>query len=558
MLERLRNLIARHPAAAAFAAAALFLSLGAAGNEITRIDVRFAVMVDDLRIHGAGVFPTINGFPYPDYFSPLVLLAYLTTFGGRWINLWSLSLPAILCGSALFALVVAIGEHRRRGAGVFAAALLAMSWEFLLILLSFGIDLPVSAAAALMIWSYECHPERRRTQPLLFFLLTLLSFAVRGPLGAILFCSVTGGYLLGSRRWRDLFIAVGAGFAGTALAAAVAVRLIFRQGGGELWRIFLVWQIGSRIIADAPLYYFTSAIGSFVPVTAVGVAAAVIHRRKLLAPDFAGWLGAIVLPLLLLSIPGCKHLRYMTPTLPFFALLGAEAFPPLFRRFERAANTATAFLARALPWIVGAALLVLAALGLVLWRADFTALPNLAVGLLAAFFLGRIAAPVTENSGRIAAIGAAAMLLMTAGGFPFFNHFEGSRPTVRRIEAERAGGRIFIYRIGPDHNDLKYRLHADPDAPAKTIWIGPHRRNTWSHLQKMYDCREVAQTEFRSGDLVLLDRSREKEFRELPQIAGHFAVLRKLEGRLGHRRVALLRLEHAVPADPAAKPRAGE
>ena len=66
MLERLRNLIARHPAAAAFAAAALLLSLGAAGNEITRIDVRFAVMVDDLRIHGAGVPFTLTGLAVSD------------------------------------------------------------------------------------------------------------------------------------------------------------------------------------------------------------------------------------------------------------------------------------------------------------------------------------------------------------------------------------------------------------------------------------------------------------------------------------------------------------
>ena len=550
MLERLRNLICRHPAAATFAAAVLLLSLGAAGNEITRIDIRFAVMVGELRTRAVGVFPTINGFPYADYFSPLTLLAYFTTLGGRWINLWSLTLPSILLGGLIFALVVAIGEHRRRGLGAIAAALLAATWEFLLVLLSFGIDVPVAAATMLMLWSYECHPERR-TNPLLSFLLGVLSFAVRGPLGMILFCGVTGGYLLCSRRWRDLFAAAAAGFAGAGIAAAAAVQLIFRQGGEELWRIFLDWQINSRIDSDAPFYYFTSALGSFAPATVTAIAAAVIHRRKLASPEFAGWLGAIVLPLLLLSIPGCKHLRYMTPTLPVFALLGAEALPPVFHRFERAAEAVTGFLLRTLPWVVGGTLVLFAAAGLLLWRRDFTALPNLAVGIAAALLLARLAAPVKEFSGRLAAVGAAVMLLMTVGIFPFVNHFESARPTVRRIEALRAGGRIFIYRIGPDHNDLKYRFHADPDAPAKTIWIGSiDRRKPRNYLQKMYDCRDVSQVKFRSGDLVLLNRGHEKQFRGIRKIAGKFSVTRVLAGKLGHRDVALLRLGQRAPASP--------
>ena len=551
MLERLRNLIVRHPAAAAFAAAAVLLSFGAAGSEITRIDVRFAVMVGELRAHGAGVFPTINGFPYTDYFSPLILLAYLTTLGGRWINLWSLALPAILLGSAVFALVVAVGEHRRRGLGVIAAALLAASWKFLLILFSFGIDVPVAAATMLMLWSFECHPERR-SNPLLFFLLTVVSFAVRGPLGVILFGGATGAYLLASRRWREVLASAAAGFAGSVLAAAAAVWLIRRQGGEELWQLFLDWQIGSRMGSKtSPFYYFSSAILSFTPAAPAAVAAIVIHRRKLVTPEFAGLTCAIVLPLLLLSVPGCKHLRYMAPVLPLCALLGAKAVPPLFRRFSRAAESVTAFLHRSLPWIDCGVFVLFAAAGIFLWRGDFQALPNLAAGVLTALFLRSLAAPAEGIPARAAAIGAALMLLMTAGVFPFINHFESARPTVRRIEALRAGNRIIIYRIGPDHNDLKYRLHADSDAPAKTIWTAPRgRRKTQSYLRKMYRWRPLPQVDFRSGDLVLLNRSAEEEFRALPQIAGRFLVSPALAGKLGHVRVVLLRLERSGSAAP--------
>ena len=544
MLERLRNLIARHPAAAAFAAAAVLLSLGAAGSEITRIDVRFAVMVGEVGSYGPGVFPTINGFPYADYFSPLVLLAYLTTLGGRWINLWSLALPSILLGSLIFALVVAVGEHRRRGLGVIAAVLLAASWEFLLILLSFGIDVPVAAAVMLMLWSYECRPERRRSHPLLFFLLTLLSFAVRGPLGVILFGSVVGGYLLGSRRWRDTVAAATVGFTGTALAAAVTVGMIRRQGGEALWQLLLDWQIGSRMESDSPFYYFTNALLSFAPATLAAVAAVVLRRRKLLAPRFAGWLGAIVLPLLLLSIPGCKHLRYMTPVVPVCALLGAEAALPLLRRFGRAVGAATGRLLRVLPWVVCSIFVLLGAAGAILWRGEFGALPNFAVGILAALFLRRLAAGAERFPERIAAIGALAMLLMTVGLFPFVNHFESARPTVRRIEALRRGGRIVIYRLGPDHDDLKYRLYSDPDASAKTVWTAPQkRRKVPSYLWRMYLWRPLDKVGFRPGDRVLLAVSREEEFRSLPQIAGRFTVVRTLDGKLGHRRVVLLRLE---------------
>jgi len=544
MLERLRNLIVRHPAAAAFAAAAVLLSLGSAGTEIVRIDVRFAVMLGELRDRAPGIFPTINGFPYADYFSLWFFAAYLTTLGGRWINLWSLTLPAVLLGSAVFACVVAIGEHRRRGLGVLAAGLLAASWEFLLVLLSFGIDVPVTAAAALMLWRLECRPERRRTNPLLCFLLAAAALMIRGPLGAILFGSVTGGYLLASRRWREALSVGAAGLAGVLVSGGAVAAMIWRQGGEELWRLFLAWQIGSRIDSYDPLYYFTSGLLSFTPVTIAAVAAVLMLRRKLFLPENAGVFGAAVLPLLLLSIPGCKHLRYMAPALPAIALLGAEAVSRLLESGDGIASKFLALLHRFLPALLCGIFVAVGATGVLFRHGEFFAFGNLAAGILAALALRALAAPARGGTARFAAVGAGAMLAITAGLYPLYNSFESSRPTVRRIEALRRGGRIWIYRIGPDHNDLKYRLHADPDAPAATVWIGPKPKNPGKpdHLRRMYGCRNAGEAVFRAGEVVLTTPERAEEVAKLRNLAPLHPV-KVLDGELGHRRVVLLRLE---------------
>ena len=47
----------------------LFFTLATAGVEFSKLDVRFAYIMQEMSGHPLGVFPKIHGVPYADYFS---------------------------------------------------------------------------------------------------------------------------------------------------------------------------------------------------------------------------------------------------------------------------------------------------------------------------------------------------------------------------------------------------------------------------------------------------------------------------------------------------------
>ena len=66
-MTRISSWIGRHPTASLVIFMFAALALGNAGQEITRINIRFALMTSEMARHPLGVFPTLNGQPYADY-----------------------------------------------------------------------------------------------------------------------------------------------------------------------------------------------------------------------------------------------------------------------------------------------------------------------------------------------------------------------------------------------------------------------------------------------------------------------------------------------------------
>ena len=95
-LARGKALIVKHPTAALAVFVMVMLSIGTLGMEITRINIRFAMMTQEMAEHPLGLFPTLNGEPYADYPSLYNLLSYLTSGGGRHVTRFTLALPSIL------------------------------------------------------------------------------------------------------------------------------------------------------------------------------------------------------------------------------------------------------------------------------------------------------------------------------------------------------------------------------------------------------------------------------------------------------------------------------
>lgn len=111
------------------------------------------MMVENMRHHGIDVFATINNQPYADYFSPYVFLSYLTSLGGRWINMFSLALPTILLAAYTTAITYKIGAKIKPEMGAYAVIFTFLAYEYLNICRQFSIDMPVAAATVTIIYS---------------------------------------------------------------------------------------------------------------------------------------------------------------------------------------------------------------------------------------------------------------------------------------------------------------------------------------------------------------------------------------------------------------------
>ncbi len=543
-----REKILAHPWMVFFVVLAA-LSLGTIGVEITRIDVRFALMAQDMGRVGIGIFPTVNGVEYADYPSGFMILAWLTTLCGRMVTLWQLTLPSLILGAYIVTMTLRIGEKAAPYVGIAAAGLLVMSSEVLNVFMGFGIDVPVAAAGVTMLWLLQ--KKVSLPQLAVFFAgLLIVSFAFRGPLGALLLGAATGGWLLAERRWAAFWVCGGTGALSLLGCAAAGYCLIQMQGGDSLWKLFLKWQITSRMDGGDYHYYFVNGLCAYAPAGLAGVAGILLLRKELTVSPTAGWIGFALLPMILLSIPGCKHLRYMLIVLPALSLLGGYgiltgAWPKKIRTFS---IWLFQYLSKILPGATLLALLIMGIVGAIL--AGWTRLPwihwlLMAIGIFAVCRKVRAAQPEMLKS--YLRITTALGFFLILGLFPYGAIFESAAEFVSDIERE-CKGNVYLYQLGPDHDDLKYILSVPVERRGEIVYLYDKRRTASSQYERMYPHQITAEVlpKLTSDDrLVLL----EKHLDRLAEHAGraNLRVEPVKYGKLGHKECVTVRLAPAVP-----------
>lgn len=517
------------------------LSLGAAGVGISKLDIRFALMVEDMSRHGIGLFATLNGWAYPDYPSPYVVLSWITCGFGRWITLWTLSLPSILLGAYSIAMTLLIGEKQRKGLGVYAAALSFFSFEYLYVFAGFGIDTPVCAAGVTML--YFLQQDRSRVRQLLVFAgLLVFCFLIRGLIGLLLLGAAAGGFLLTQRDWKKLlgFGAVGAIVLAGCLAGGYF--LIHAVGGAELWDVFMEWQVGKRIEGGDYLYYFLKVIPSLAPLSIPMIAFLVFGRRRLLEQPVFGWLGYIFLPMVLLSIPGCKHLRYITLCIPVITLVGAwGVMEALDGKWGGRFRIFLAVLDRVLPWLGVLTVVGMLPIAVFVLKCDVLPLFQWGVALLclgAVVFYGK--RRVTPEAHWLC-MGAVFGIIYVLGVNPLIGAYEDSSVFVASVEKIRKG-RLCMYEVGPDHEALKYKILIPAEERGKILFM-LDEPNPDEQYKRMFPTKIVydALPLLKPEDVVVLRKSK---LAPLSVVAGD--VGKKLEillsGDLGHREYLAVRV----------------
>jgi len=317
-------------------ALALFIA-GSWHQAIIGFDSRFVVFAQEMLRHGPGFFPTTYGQPYADYLATSTLLTWLLSLPLGQVTSLTAWLPTALASAAIVVLVYRLTAPYSRHWGLLSIAVLLLSSTFISETRSVSLDQMLAAIALAVFYLGYAHDHFGAGKRLHWlYLLLILGFAIRGPIGLVIPTGVLCSYYLINRQWRQLF-----SFGLLALALLVAcvglLLLMAKLSGGESFmqdviRMQFLGRMDGSEGSSGVLYYFTSSLGNYAmayPVALLVLLAIALGGRRTPGPALQLVLycaAAGLLVMLGLSIPQAKKARYVLPMLPMAAIIAAYPF----------------------------------------------------------------------------------------------------------------------------------------------------------------------------------------------------------------------------------------
>lgn len=317
--------------------ALLLFIAGSWHQAIIGFDSRFVLFAQEMLRHGPGFFPTTYGQPYADYLATSTLLTWLLSLPIGQVTSLTAWLPTAIASAVIVILVYRLTAPYSQRWGLLSIALLLLSSTFISETRSVSLDQMLAAIALTVFYLGYAHDHfgAGKRLPSLFLLL-IVGFAVRGPIGLVIPTGVLCSYYLINRQWRQLF-----SFGLIALALLVAcvglLLLMAKLSGGEAFmqdviRMQFLGRMDGSEGSSGVLYYFTSSLGNYAmayPLAVLVLLAMVISGRRAPGPALQlVWYCAAagLLVILGLSIPQAKKARYVLPMLPMAAIIAAYPF----------------------------------------------------------------------------------------------------------------------------------------------------------------------------------------------------------------------------------------
>ncbi|MCF5178295.1 phospholipid carrier-dependent glycosyltransferase [Pseudomonas sp. PA-6-1D] len=304
---------------------------------IIGFDSRFVVFAQEMLRHGPSFFPTTYGQPYADYLATSTLLTWLLSLPFGEVSSLTAWLPTSIASAVIVVLVYRLTAPYSTRWGLLSIAMLLLSSTFISETRAVSLDQMLAAIALTVFYLGYAHDHFGAAKRLHWlFLLLILGFAVRGPIGLVIPTGVLCSYSLINRQWRQLFTF---GFIALAvLAACVGLLLLLAKlsGGEDFMQDVIRMQFLGRMDgtegSSGVLYYFTSSMGNYAlayPLALLVLLAIAIGGRR--SPDPALKLvlycaAAGLLVMLGLSVPQAKKARYILPMLPMAAIIAAYPF----------------------------------------------------------------------------------------------------------------------------------------------------------------------------------------------------------------------------------------
>ncbi|MBJ2283419.1 glycosyltransferase family 39 protein [Pseudomonas sp. MF6755] len=304
---------------------------------IIGFDSRFVMFAQEMLRHGPSFFPTTYGQPYADYLATSTLLTWLLSLPFGQVTSLTAWLPTAVASALIVVLVYRLTAPYSARWGLLSIALLLLSSTFISETRAVSLDQMLAAVALAVFYLGYAHDHFAAAKRLHWvFVLLLLGFAIRGPIGLVIPTGMLCSYYLINRQWRQLF---SFGLLALALLAACVglLLLLAKLSGGEdfmhdVIRMQFLGRMDGSEGSGGVLYYFTSSMGNYAlayPLAVLVLLAVVMGGRR--APDPALKLvlyctAAGVLVMLGLSVPQAKKARYILPMLPFAAIIAAYPF----------------------------------------------------------------------------------------------------------------------------------------------------------------------------------------------------------------------------------------
>ncbi|MBN2643176.1 MAG: hypothetical protein JXR78_16095 [Victivallales bacterium] len=452
---------------------------GLYGLEFIRINSRFALFVAEMEQYGVGLFPTIYGKPYTDYPSTMMIMMYITSLGGAYINMFTATLPTAIATVLMLVFTYLLGERFRKDLGFYGVVMCFLSFQYLEIIRAPGLDVFVAAAAVMSVYvAYTAAEGDGRKRLLWIPLLLIGSYSIRGPLGIAIPAAAVIAIHLARLDWKRILLwGAICGLTGF-ICVVVSIWLCLEAGGKELVELFLFNQVIGRMGKAHPIwYYFTNAVGSYSVTYPLAIAVGVFYGNRIFARPQKTDSGELVfmrmlccwalLILLGMSIPGSKHLRYVIASVPPMALLcGWIFFNPDRFKFFTILQKIFFIVSRIMPFL-GLATLLIAALVLRLLNID-SGLPVLFPALVFVALCVVVIYVHKNMNGEwqrkiLLAVCAGCMITVRITLDPVENHRENARDFSLKLDTLRGNDQLYFYRLGPDGDELKYLVNIPPE-----------------------------------------------------------------------------------------------
>ena len=228
---------------------------------IIGFDSRFVLFAQEMLRHGPSFFPTTYGQPYADYLATSTLLTWLLSLPLGQVTSLTAWLPTAVASALIVVLVYRLTAPYSPRWGLLSIAMLLLSSTFISETRAVSLDQMLAAVALAVFYLGYAHDHFAAAKRLHWvFLLLLLGFAIRGPIGLVIPTGVLCSYYLINRQWRQLF---SFGLLALALLAACVglLLLLAKLSGGENFmhdviRMQFLGRMDGSEGSGGVLYYF--------------------------------------------------------------------------------------------------------------------------------------------------------------------------------------------------------------------------------------------------------------------------------------------------------------